>query len=65
MKPYLARVLQLLGNWYESQGRAAGAEQALTEAYQLMEELSLPPVRLLSSSRFDPDEPQPAGPADH
>jgi tetratricopeptide (TPR) repeat protein len=65
MRPYLARVLQLLGNWYEHQDRGAEAEQARTEAYQLMEELSLPPVRLLSSSpRFDPDQPQPAGPAD-
>ena len=65
MRPYLARVLQLLGNWYEHQGRGAEAEQARTEAHQLMEELSLPPVRLLSSSpRFDPDEPQPAGSAD-
>jgi tetratricopeptide (TPR) repeat protein len=64
MRPYLARVLQLLGNWYEHQGRSAEAEQARTEAYQLMEELSLPPVRLLSSSRFEPDEPQPGEPAD-
>jgi tetratricopeptide (TPR) repeat protein len=65
MRPYLARVLQQLGNWYELQGRGAEAEQARTEAYQLMEELSLPPVRLLSSSRFDQDEPQPAGPDDN
>jgi predicted Zn-dependent protease len=49
MKPYLARVLQLLGNWYENQGRGAEAEQARTEAHRLMEELSLPPVRPLSS----------------
>ena len=55
MRPYLARVLQLLGNWYAHQGRAAEAEQARTEAHQLREELSLPPIRLLSSSRFDPD----------
>ncbi len=60
MRPYLARVLQLLGNWYENQGRAAEAEKARTEAYQLMEELSLPPISQLSSSRFDPDKPQPA-----
>jgi class 3 adenylate cyclase/tetratricopeptide (TPR) repeat protein len=65
MKPYLARVLQRLGNWYEHQGRTAEAEQAYTEARQLMEELSLPPVRLLIGSRFDPDEPQPAGHADN
>src|SRR5215212_9026787 len=65
MKPYLARALQSLVYWHEQQGRGAEAEQARTEARQLMEELSLPPVRLLSSSRFDPDEPQPAGPADH
>ena len=64
MKPYLARALQSLVYWHEQQGRGAEAEQARTEARQLMEELSLPPVRLLSSSRFDPDEPQPAGPAD-
>src|SRR5215211_4260603 len=63
MKPYLARALQSLVYWHEQQGRGAEAEQARTEARQLMEELSLPPVRLLSSSRFDPDEPQPAGPA--
>src|SRR5215204_4322194 len=65
MKPYLARGLQSLVYWHEKKGRDAEAEQARTEARQLMEELSLPPVRLLSSSRFDPDEPQPAGPADH
>jgi tetratricopeptide (TPR) repeat protein len=64
MRPYLARVLQLLGNWYEHQGRGAEAEQARTEAHQLREELSLPPARLLSSSQFDPDESQPAGLAD-
>jgi class 3 adenylate cyclase/tetratricopeptide (TPR) repeat protein len=64
MKPYLARALQSLVYWHEQQGRGAEAEQARTEARQLMEVLSLPPVRLLSSSRFDPDEPQPAGPAD-
>src|SRR5918992_4391152 len=64
MKPYLARVLQLLENWYAQQGRAAEAEQARAEAHQLMEELSLPPVRLLSSSRFDHDGPTPAAPAD-
>jgi len=50
MRPYLARVLQLSGNWYEHQGRAVEANQARTEASQLTEELSLPPVRLLSSS---------------
>jgi class 3 adenylate cyclase/tetratricopeptide (TPR) repeat protein len=49
MRPYLTRVLQLLGNWYEHKGRGAEAEQARTEARQLTEELSLPPVRLLSS----------------
>ncbi len=64
MKPYLARVLQLRENWYAQQGRAAEAEQARAEAHQLMEELSLPPVRLLSSSRFDHDGPTPAAPAD-
>jgi class 3 adenylate cyclase/tetratricopeptide (TPR) repeat protein len=65
MKPYLARALQSLVYWHEQQGRGAEAEQARTEARQLMEELSLPPVRLLSSSRFDPHEPQSAGPADN
>ena len=65
MKPYLARALQSLVYWHEQQGRDAEAEQARTEARQLMEELSLPPVRLLSSSRFDPHEPQSAGPADN
>ncbi len=65
MRPYIARVLQLLGNWYAHQGRTAEAEQAYTEARQLTEELSLPPVRLLSGSRFDSDEPQRAGPADN
>ena len=65
MRPYLARVLQVLGNWYEHQGRCAEAEEGRTEAHQLMEDLSLPPVRLLSSSpRFDRDGPQPARPAD-
>ena len=65
MKPYLARALQSLVYWYEQQGRGPEAEQARTEARGLMEDLSLPPVRLLSSSRFDPDEPQPARPADN
>src|SRR5215208_2189026 len=65
MKPYLARALQSLVYWHEQQGRGAEAEEARTEARRLMEELSLPQVRLLNSSRFDPDEPQPAGPADH
>ena len=50
MRPYLARVLQLLVYWYEQQGRGAEAEQARAEAHQLMEELPLPPVRPLSSS---------------
>jgi class 3 adenylate cyclase/tetratricopeptide (TPR) repeat protein len=45
MRPYLVRVLRLLGNWYEHQGRGVEADQARTEARQLMEELSLPPVR--------------------
>jgi tetratricopeptide (TPR) repeat protein len=64
MRPYLARVLQLLVHWYEQQGRGREAEQARAEAHQLMEELSLPPVRLLSSEPFAPDESQPDGPAD-
>jgi len=65
MRPYLARVLQLLGNWYEHKGRAAEANQSRTEARQLTEELSLPPVRPLSSPRLDFDEPQPGRPADN
>jgi tetratricopeptide (TPR) repeat protein len=63
MKPYLARALQSLVYWHEQQGRGAEAEQARTEARQLTEELSLPPVRLLSSLPLAPDEPQPTGPA--
>jgi tetratricopeptide (TPR) repeat protein len=65
MRPYLARVLQSLANSYEQQGRSAEAEQARAEARPLIEDLSLPPVRLLSSSRSDSDEPQPTGPADN
>src|SRR5215212_9288752 len=65
MRPYLARALQSIVYWYEQQDRGLEAEEARTETRRLMEELSLPPVRLLSSSRFDPDEPQLAGPADH
>jgi class 3 adenylate cyclase/tetratricopeptide (TPR) repeat protein len=64
MRPYLARVLQSLVYWYEQQGRGAEAEQARAEAHELMEDLPLPPVRLLSSSPPAPDKPQPTGPAD-
>ena len=32
MRPYLARALQSLVNWYEQQGRGAEAEQARAEA---------------------------------
>jgi hypothetical protein len=46
MKPYLARVLQSLARWHEQQGHGVQAERARTEARQLMEELSLPPIRL-------------------
>ena len=60
MKPYLARALQLLSNWYEHQDRSAEAEQARVEAHQLMEELSLPPTLPLSSSRSDHEESPPA-----
>ena len=49
MRPYLARALQSLVYWYEEQGRGAEADQARAEADELMEILSLPPVRLLSS----------------
>jgi tetratricopeptide (TPR) repeat protein len=52
MRPYLARVLQSLTYWYEQQGRSAEAEQTRAEAQRLMEELSLPPVRSISSPRF-------------
>jgi tetratricopeptide (TPR) repeat protein len=65
MRPYLARVLQPLVNWYEQQGRGAEAEQARTEAHRLMKELPLPLVRPLNSLPLAPDEPQPAGPADN
>jgi tetratricopeptide (TPR) repeat protein len=64
MRPYLARVLQALVYWYEQQGRGAEAEQARAEARELMEDLPLPPVRLLSSLPPAPDKPQPTGPAD-
>jgi tetratricopeptide (TPR) repeat protein len=64
MRPYLARALQALAYWYEEQGRGAEAQQPRAEARQLMEDLSLPPVRLLSSLRPAPDRPQPTGPAD-
>jgi tetratricopeptide (TPR) repeat protein len=64
MRPYLARTLQSLVYWYEQQGRRAEADQARAEARRLMEELPLPPVRLLSSEPFAPDEPQATGPAD-
>jgi class 3 adenylate cyclase/tetratricopeptide (TPR) repeat protein len=49
MRPYLARGLQSLAYWYEQQGRDEEAEQVRTEVSRLMEELSLPPVRPLSS----------------
>ena len=50
MRPYLARVLQLLVYWYEQQGHGVEAEQVRKEAQRLIEELSLPPIRPLSSS---------------
>jgi tetratricopeptide (TPR) repeat protein len=40
MRPYLLRVLQILGNWYELQRRNAEAEQARAEVRRLMEDLS-------------------------
>jgi tetratricopeptide (TPR) repeat protein len=61
MRPYLARVLQSLVYWYEQQGRGAEAEQARAESRQLIDELSLPPVRPLSRVPFGPDQPQSAG----
>jgi class 3 adenylate cyclase/tetratricopeptide (TPR) repeat protein len=64
MRPYLARTLQSLVYWYEQQDRGAEAEKARAEALRLMEELPLPPVRLLSGEPFAPDEPQATGPAD-
>jgi tetratricopeptide (TPR) repeat protein len=64
MRPYLARVLQSLVYWYEEQGRDAEAEQARAEAHELMKDLPLPPVRLLSSLPPAPDMPHPTGPAD-
>jgi tetratricopeptide (TPR) repeat protein len=56
MRPYLARALHSLAYWYEEQGRGAEAEQARTEARQLMEDLPLPPVRLLGGLPSAPDE---------
>jgi class 3 adenylate cyclase/tetratricopeptide (TPR) repeat protein len=50
MRPYVARVLQSLVYWYEQQSRDAEAEEARAEVRRLTEELSLPPVRPLSSS---------------
>src|SRR5215207_99802 len=49
MRPYLARGLQSLVYWYEQQSRGAEAEHARAEAQRLMEELPLPPIRLLSN----------------
>ncbi len=46
MKPYLARALQSLARWHEQQEHGVQAERVRTEARQLMEELSLPPVRV-------------------
>ena len=63
MRPYLARALQSLVYWYEQQDRGEEAEQARTEARQLMEELPSPPVRQLSSLVLAPDEPPPSRPA--
>jgi class 3 adenylate cyclase/tetratricopeptide (TPR) repeat protein len=64
MRPYLARVLQSLVYWYEEQDRSAEAEQTRAEAHELMKDLPLPPVRLLSSLPPAPDKPQPNEPAD-
>ena len=61
--PYLARVLRSLRDWYEQQGCGAEAEQARAEARQLLEDLPVPPVRLLSGFLSLPDEPQPSEPA--
>ena len=61
MRPYLARILQSLANWYEQQGRGAEAERERAEAQRLMEELSLPPARPPGSLSLAPDEPPPAG----
>ena len=55
MRPYLARVLRSLVYWYEQQSRGAEAEHARAEAQRLMEELPLPPIRLLSNLTPDPE----------
>jgi class 3 adenylate cyclase/tetratricopeptide (TPR) repeat protein len=64
MRPYVARVLQSLVYWHERQGHEAEVEQARAEAQRLMEELPLPPIRLLSAEPFAPDKPQVTGPDD-
>jgi tetratricopeptide (TPR) repeat protein len=64
MKPYLARGLKSSADLYEAQGHVAEAERDLAEAGRLLEELSLPPVRLSGSPQPEADEPQSAGPAD-
>ena len=63
MRPYVARVLKSSADLHQAQGRVAEAERDLA-AGRLMEELSLPPVRLPSDLQLDADEPEPAGPAD-
>src|SRR5215212_5748670 len=65
MRPYLVRVLQSLVYWYEQQGRSEEAEQPRTEARQLTEELSLPPVRPLGTLSVAPGEPRSVESADH
>jgi hypothetical protein len=49
MSSYLVRAMKSLIYWYEEQGRAAQAEVAWTQGHELMQHLSLPPIRLLSS----------------
>ena len=50
MSSYLVRAMRCsVIYWYEEQGRAAQAEVAWTESHELMQHLSLPPIRLLSS----------------
>ena len=61
MRPYLARVLQSLVDWYEQQGRAEEAEHPRAEARRLIEELAPPPVPYSGGLSSTPAEPPTAG----
>ncbi|MDQ4129276.1 MAG: AAA family ATPase [Actinomycetota bacterium] len=64
MRPYLARTLQLLVDWYEQQGRGKEAEQLRAEAHGLLEDLHSAPARQPGSPPLAPGGPRPASPAD-